>query len=163
MSFGVSAGDFIAALGLIAKVVQALDDSRGAGEEYKELVSELNTLRNALKRIESLQVEDELQPQLAALRQAAGQCHTTIDRFWKHCMEDYETSLQSNKSCGTLTRFKDGCVKVKWAVLKSDDVARFKADIARHTESISMLLSFIHMCVHHRLYPRRSSCLMRQQ
>lgn len=38
-------------------------------------------------------------------------------------------------------------MKVKWAISETDDVAKFKADIAGHTESIQMLLATVQMSV----------------
>ena len=147
VGFGFSAGDFIAAISLIGKVVQALDNSKGARHEYKELIDELYTLESALICVKCLQVEDEQQPHLAALGQAAGQCQRTIDYFWNNCVRKYQKSLQSNKSCRTLAGLKDGCVKAKWGVLKQDDPAKFKTNIASHTASINMLLLVIQMQV----------------
>lgn len=52
MSFGVSAGDLIAAGVLIKNIISALDKSSTA--EYRELLLELHGLQRALDEIEHL-------------------------------------------------------------------------------------------------------------
>ncbi|KAF2195523.1 hypothetical protein K469DRAFT_543283 [Zopfia rhizophila CBS 207.26] len=48
-AFGFSVGDFIAAIGLIAKVIRALKDKCGAATEYQHLQLELQALERTLR------------------------------------------------------------------------------------------------------------------
>src|SRR5205823_6373955 len=44
MSFGFSAGDFVAAAELIFEIGEALSDAKGASRDYRELLQELNPM-----------------------------------------------------------------------------------------------------------------------
>ncbi|KAF2652137.1 hypothetical protein K491DRAFT_719239 [Lophiostoma macrostomum CBS 122681] len=140
VGFGFSAGDFIAALGLISQIIHALDDIKGAGHEYRELISELQTLETALTRVKGLEVESEQHSQLVALRQAAGQCLATLDQFKTQCLKQYDKSLQKHDSRTAVVHLKDAFMKAKWGVSMQDKLTWFKANIAAHTASINMLL-----------------------
>ena len=72
ISFGFSVGDFLAALDLVATVIDALRDSGNASSQNRELLRELYSLETALIRVKRLDVDDELQAEVIALRQAAG-------------------------------------------------------------------------------------------
>ena len=141
VGFGFSAGDFIAALNLVNTVVASLRDAGGSSAEYQSLISQLYALETALLRVKRLELDDSQSAEVVALRQAASQCQNTIDTFWT-TIKKYQPSLRSN---GSGSRVKDGWRKVKWAVCKSDDVAKFKADLMGHTESIELLLMTIQM------------------
>lgn len=69
--------------------------------------------------------------------QAAAQCQRTIDAFWDK-IKKYQPSLGVG---GTGSRVKDGWRKVRWAVRQKEDLAKFKADLMGHTESIEMFLT----------------------
>jgi hypothetical protein len=47
MSFGFSAGDFLAAISLVNEIVTCLKASGGSASEYQELMLELDGLRLA--------------------------------------------------------------------------------------------------------------------
>jgi hypothetical protein len=83
MSFGFSAGDFIAALELIGTVINALRESGVSGTQYRELINQLYSLETALLQVKQLELEEEQRSEYIALRQSASQCQRTIDNFWK--------------------------------------------------------------------------------
>ena len=142
VGFGFSVGDFIAALELVSTVIDALRDSGTASTEYRELLRQLYSLETALLQVKRLEVEDAQQAELIALRQAASQCQRTIDEFW-HKIQKHQPHLV-HKSANH-SRLKDKWMRIKWAVCTKDDVAKFKADLVGHTESIHLLLSTIQM------------------
>lgn len=141
VGFGFSTGDFIAALELVATVINALRDTGGSSSEFQELLSQLYTLQTALLAVQSVELDDVQHAELAALRQAAAQCQRTIDAFWEK-IQSYAPSL---KTGGSGSRAKDAWKKIKWAVCRKEDVLRFKADLVGHTESIEMLLTTVQM------------------
>jgi hypothetical protein len=51
VSFGFSAGDFIAAIELVGTVIDALLSSSTASLEYRELISQLLSLETALIQV----------------------------------------------------------------------------------------------------------------
>ena len=141
MSFGFSVGDLLAALDLVVTAIDALRDSGNASSQNRELLRELYSLETALIRVKRLDVDDELQAEAIALRQAAGQCQKTIEEFWKKICK-YQPHLQRG---GSTSRAKDGWMRIQWALCKQDDVTKFKADLVAHTQSIQVLLTTIHM------------------
>ena len=140
--FGFSVGDFLAALELVSTVIDALRDSGEAGNEYRELLRQLHSLETALIQVKRLEVDDSQYAELVALRQAAAQCQCTINTFWEK-IQVYQQNLGPFAS--RVSRLRDRWMRVKWAVCKKDDVAKFKADLAGHTESIQLLLSTLQM------------------
>jgi hypothetical protein len=48
MPFGFSVGDLIAGIGLVRSVISAFSDTRGAAQEYEQLVNTLDILSRSL-------------------------------------------------------------------------------------------------------------------
>lgn len=142
VGFGFSAGDFIAALKLVSTVLSALQNASSANIEYQELIRELYMLETALLRVKKLELEDTQNAEKIVLQQAASQCQRTIDEFWQK-VQKYQPHLSQN--CDGGSRVKDGWMRIKWAVCKKEDLARFKVDLRGHTSSIEMLLSIVQM------------------
>jgi hypothetical protein len=141
VGFGFSAGDFIAAIELVATVIDALRDSGDSSSEYRELVRQLYTLETALLQVKRLDIDESQRAEVIALRQAAAQCQRTIDDFWKK-IQKYQPCLRAG---GSTSKLRDEWVKVKWALCKKDDVTRFKADLMGHTQSVELLLTTVQM------------------
>jgi hypothetical protein len=146
VSFGFSVGDFIAVIELVGTVADALRSSGNAGAEYRELVSQLLSLELELIQVKDLEFEESQYEQVVALRQAAAQCRRTIDGFLER-VRKYQPTLGG---AGSSLKIKDWWMKIKWAVFKKDDVARFKADLLSYTENIQLLLASIQLyCTTH--------------
>ena len=141
VGFGFSVGDFIAALRLVDTVVDALRESGRSSANFQELLAELQSLKAALHSVDQLQLHDDQQPELLALKQASAQCQITVENFWKRIMK-YQPHLGAT---GTDFRLKSGWMKIKWAFCKKEDLARFKVDVQAHTQSIMILMLAIHM------------------
>lgn len=110
--FGFSFGDFVAGIGLIKDLVGALRDSGGSGEQFRAVLSELETLRTALEAIQTLDVDDSLTSERFALHYAASLCQRTILDF-REKISKYNTVLRVG---GSGSRFKDSYKKVQWAL-----------------------------------------------
>ena len=141
MSFGFPAGDFIAAIELVAKVIDALRESGGSGSEYREIVRQLYSLETALLQVKRLEVNPAQNAELVSLKQAAAQCRVAIDDFWKN-VQKYQPHLRTG---GSSSRLKDGWMKIQWADCKKEDLAKFKSSLVGHTESIQLLLMAMQM------------------
>ncbi|MCJ1382343.1 hypothetical protein MMC17_005456 [Xylographa soralifera] len=136
VGFGFSAGDFIAAIQLVASVIDALREVGGAGDRFHDLVRELSILQHALERVQALTYDESQHFGLVALYQAAAQCQLAISDFWKKVSK----SQPHLKQGGSDSKFKDGWMKVWWTVCKKKDVERFRVDLRAHTCSILVLL-----------------------
>ena len=141
MSFGFSVGDFIAALEVVGAVITSLRETGGAKSQFRELTQELYSLELALIRVKQLEFEEDQVDDYAALKQAACQCQFTIDAFWKTANR-YQRHLLSKKGSLSLV---DAWMKVQWALFKTEDLTRFKANIAAHTQSILLLVSAVQL------------------
>jgi len=142
VGFGFSVGDFIAALKLVSTVIDALQKSGEARNEQRELLHQLYSLETALLRVKRLELGESQHAELQALKQAAAQCQRTITDFWNK-IEPYQKNL--GPSASKSERLNDKLARIKWAICKKEDIAKFKADVAGHTASIHLLLSTLQM------------------
>lgn len=141
VGFGFSVGDFLAAVELVGNVIGALREATGSGANYRDLLKELLTLETALLHVKRLDLDSGQRTEKVALRQAATQCQRTIDDFW-NTIQKYQPHLREG---GTGSRVKDSWFKIRWAVCKKDDLAKFKADLRGHIVAINVLLVVVQM------------------
>lgn len=141
VGFGFAVGDFIAGLQLVREVISSLQSSAGSVLEYHTLISELFTLERALLEVKALRYEDCEATQLDALKCAATQCQSTIDRFLAK-IKKYQPSLNAQ---GSTSKVKDGFRKIQWALCEKSDLEVFKAEVRGHAGSINLLLATIQM------------------
>lgn len=162
--FGFSVGDIIAGVKLICTSLEALKESGGAEVSHRGLEVELKSLESALHRADKLELDAGLGLEKVALQEAINQCRGTVSTFWSKT-EKYHRYLQpqtaTSSSCGTqipnptsgnnslASHTSSSCIwngakkswyKVKWATLKKDDLADFRAEIRGHTSSITIML-----------------------
>ena len=127
--FGFSVGDFIAGISLLHTLVSALREHGDAREECGELLHELEALEAALMQVQQLVAEDTKKAENLALRQGAAQCQETIHEFGQR--------LHKAQGCGW--------TRVKWALSRKEDIAKFCARIIGRTEAIRLLLTVVQM------------------
>ncbi|QKX58177.1 uncharacterized protein TRUGW13939_05298 [Talaromyces rugulosus] len=58
MSFGFSAGDFIAGANLACTIVRALSESRGASTEYQDVIRELGCIQQTFLQVEQMRASN---------------------------------------------------------------------------------------------------------
>ncbi|KAF2692026.1 lytic polysaccharide monooxygenase [Lentithecium fluviatile CBS 122367] len=144
-SFGFSAGDFVAAIHLIHKIALALDDSKGASSEFQELKEQLTTADNILRQVQALELENEQNSEAAGLRQATAKLHETIERFHENHIKRYDPILPSNGAgSSSLARVKGSYTKVKWAVLKKEELQKFKDNVKTEIDLITLQMVVVH-------------------
>jgi hypothetical protein len=71
VEFGFSAGDFIAAIKLVAIVIDALWESGNSCADNREIISPLLTLQTAPLGMEQIELDEVQHTQPVALQQAA--------------------------------------------------------------------------------------------
>ena len=136
MSFGFSAGDFIAAGKLIKDIVSALNHD--AASSYLELILELHGLKRALGEIEHLKCPPCQEAALNSVKVAALMCQYPLDEF-ANKLGKYERLgvLPTNSERGRLKRLGS---KLRWVAGMDDDVAKLRAYITAHVGSLNMRL-----------------------
>ena len=138
--FGFSVGDIVTALKLIKQSIEAVQDTKGSSAEFKALDHEIGSLRDGLEAVEDLKLDQRFGPkskQAAAIRQAVSRCRQCIEAFLL-TIAKYQPWLRTKTPAGAA--WKTSLKKIQWALCKRDDVNRFRAQLERHSLSISMLL-----------------------
>ena len=139
--FGFSVGDFIAAIRLVGTVTDALRNAQRAGREFADIVQLLSTLEVCLINVKEIVLENPGDPHGALLHRAVAQCQRTIHAFWKQ-VQKYQPHLQSTEHSSKL---RDSWMKVRWALCKQEDVARFKAEIQCQVIAIELALTTLQL------------------
>ena len=96
MSFGFSAGDFIAASQLIAGIISSLKESGGSKSEYQGLVRHLANLDHTLKHLDTLKGS-----RVDSIKCAALPCRYQLDAFFQS-IRPYDKSLGIGSTAGVV-------------------------------------------------------------
>lgn len=136
--FGYSAGDFVATIQLISKVITAFKDSGGACEEYQQLHSELETLSGLLHRFE---INDHC-THVDAIQIVAENCRGPLQHFLDKTSRRYGSSLDGTRKHhgGMTAKIVAVARKVQWAVFMEKDIARLRGMIQANVANIDLLL-----------------------
>jgi len=151
--FGFSVGDFVAGIGLVRDVIEALQASSSSTARYQGLMSELFALERALLEVKKLGLGDnqatqperlEIEALHGVLRLIVTQCQDTINKLLEK-IKKYEGHLSAN---GSGSKLKDALRKVQWALLTDKDLEESRAEIRGHSNSITMLLTLTQLYGH---------------
>ncbi|KAI9640002.1 hypothetical protein NHQ30_011561 [Ciborinia camelliae] len=118
IGFGFSFGDFIAAIDLVATAVDAFRECGNSSSEFRGIVRQFGSLEDTLTRVKKLELDDTQRAEGIGSQKAASGCQITIDGFWNK-VQKYQLPLRDG---GSSSRLKDGWMKIKWELCKSDDV-----------------------------------------
>lgn len=139
MSFGFSAGDFIAAASLAYKLISALSESSGSSMEYQQLVQDLSCVHRTLLQVEQMKDANQLnQSTINALRHQVDSARAPIEAFLEKT-EKYRRSLGGSGGLGSSV--KDSWRKMGWSLHKKDDVKALRDVLQLRLLSINILLS----------------------
>ncbi|KAL9587979.1 MAG: hypothetical protein Q9203_003203, partial [Teloschistes exilis] len=139
--FGFSVGDIVAGLKLIKQSIEAIQDTKGSSADFEALGHEIASLKAGLEAVEDLKLDQTFgseSKQCVAIGQAIARCWKCVDVFLS-TIAKYQPWLRSKAASASLN-WKANLKKIQWALCKKDDVNRFRAQLERHTSSISMLL-----------------------
>jgi len=143
--FGFSVGDCISICLLIKDTIKALDSVHGAKAEYKAVIRELWALDRALLDVVNLQETighgnsntKELNALFVTVGTAVQECKGSIKSFLG-TIKGYEGSLDGGDGNGSLWSGVRG--KISWALLRKDDLKKFRAEVNARSSAINMLL-----------------------
>jgi hypothetical protein len=138
--FGFSVGDIIAGIGVIKNSIRALNDTQGATKDHKSLSDTLTRLCETLEAVRDLDIDPEHNVrQREAIRQAVDQCQRCIDDLI--CKIAKYNIIQPGMQHMTWeSSVKAAAKKIQWALLKQDDLSKFKTDIQLQFDAITVLL-----------------------
>ena len=137
--FGFSAGDFVAAIGLVVKISKALRDTGGASTECKGLIQDLHNLQQILELLQRLRPASGNLSQVNAIRGVALTCLTPLREFAAKIQKSYGSISGSSQARNRLLQTGR---KIQWAVFGADEIAKFRALISAKASSIGLLLGF---------------------
>lgn len=147
--FGYSAGDFIATIEVIAKVITAFKDSGGASEEYRQLLHQLETLLGLLKHLSSIRSTDSNLTHVNAIKVAAISCRAPLQEFLDKTTRRYTSLEGSQNHQGNLPRTAAKLMtagrKVHWAVFMEKNIERIRGMIGPSVININLLLGLIQL------------------
>lgn len=139
VTFG-SVGDIITICLLAKSIVEALDDSRGSSAEYQGLVSEIRSLEYSLLEVEQFTRSWRDSSTSASLQLECSklvmECRKTLEAF-RDYLKKYDSSLSKDPRTGILRR---AGAKIKWHLLTKDTVARFRSELAGHSNALNMMM-----------------------
>ena len=127
-----SVGDIVAIVTLAVQIGEALDDSRGASNDYQELIDELDAFRNALSFVdEDLDTTSLPENLLRLTKIESDKCRKMMEKFL-NSIEGYKVLREKGRS--SIWR------KIIWSLFKSKEVAAFRGKISRHQQHLSLLI-----------------------
>ena len=136
VGFGFSFGDFVTGISLIIDLVQALDDAKGARAEIRMLQTELNVLQSALEAIKQCNLQ-KTDPYFDTAMKAVADSLEAIGKF-RNKVTKY-IDLDEAQSVRRTWR------KVKWALVRREDVDELRARLGPQVTALNLLLSAIHL------------------
>jgi Fungal N-terminal domain of STAND proteins len=136
VGFGFSIGDVISGLKLLRNSVEAVNNVHGSSADYASLIAELESLNTALEAASELTSEHLVNPeQRKAINSAVKACQKCVDDFLVRIAQ-YQQHLKRGNS-----GWRSCYMKIKWALCKQEDVAKLRAMLGSHTNSINVLLA----------------------
>ncbi|MCJ1377833.1 hypothetical protein MMC17_000929 [Xylographa soralifera] len=146
VGFGFSFGDLVDAIRLVADVVAALKDSTGASADFRELMTELDSLGIALIAVKDSDLPESSR-EYSAAKQAIGDCQACITKFLA------KVAKYQQLSTGHLTMreqilaghspVREQILKIKWARCHKEDVSILRAKLAGQVTVLNLLLNVI--------------------
>jgi hypothetical protein len=136
-SFGWSAGDIVATINLVNRVVQCIGGAHDARVHFQELLSELQGLSRALSEISELTRIPGQTPEIQALKFASCSCGETLQRFYEK-IRPFEDTLGA---ASTQSKLKAVPRMVRWELLIKKDVPELRSYLVAHVGSLNLRLS----------------------
>ena len=138
MSFGFSAGDFIAAATLVSRLVIALSESSGSSHEYQQIIQDLASVHRTLLQVEQMKQANQLsQSAVNALKHEVDSARKPVEDFLGKT-EKYRKALQAG---GSGSGLKDSWRKIGWSLFKKEEIATLRDVLQVRLLSINVLLS----------------------
>ncbi|KAI1275893.1 hypothetical protein F5Y07DRAFT_399950 [Xylaria sp. FL0933] len=124
--FGFSAGDFIAVIGLVFKICEALDNASGSFAEFRDVRQQLKSFGHVIEGIQKAGVDGTISSANAAL----------LPEILLSCtkaLNDFQSFLSTYKGMRSITK------KISWVTLGKSKLEGFRSRINENM----MLLSLI--------------------
>lgn len=138
MSFGFSVGDLLGAANLTYRLIAALRENHDAGEEYRAAIDELGCYQTALMRVSYLgRSKNVPRDTFDAASYMVMQSMDMIQSYLEQTKK-YDQKLGRAGVSG----FRHGVRKVRWTLLKADDMKKLRESLQRRNAGLQLLLQF---------------------
>lgn len=139
ITFG-SVGDIISVCLLAKKIVDALDNSRGAPAEYRGIIAEIRSLETSLLEVEVFlrkhKDNAELAPLTRQVTKLVGACHESVQSFHAH-LKKYDSAL----GAGSSTKMARSIgTKIRWQLGEKEAIPKFRGQLLAHCNALNMIL-----------------------
>jgi hypothetical protein len=141
MSFGWSAGDIIAAINLLAEVVQALDSVNGAADNYRQGILFLKRLIHTLEPLKTFTDIDARPTFRDEIRKEVDAIKIPVEDFLAIVMK-YESSLGPTASKGYHRHVGK---KLQWHYSDAKKLEKLEVKIDNHMRTLDILLQRLTM------------------
>lgn len=138
MSFGWSVGDIAAAVKLLYKVINALDDADGAADNYRESVGFLRDLMRTIHALSTLPSLNTYPSYTDEIEQQVNFIKEPVEHFIATVRKKYEASLGETTLRG---HHRHVYKKLQWHFAKENEVLVLRDKISRHMRIIDSLVS----------------------
>ena len=139
--FGFSVGDFIAAIGLTKDVISSLKGRGGAIEACYELLNELQTDCETLKRLQSTKLPSRYAADQTAIARQADKLHASALKLFQ-VIQQYEVDFRRP---GTEKFYRAVNKKSKWALVMLDRIDRYRTDVQAQSLTLRLILERINL------------------
>lgn len=137
MSFGFSAGDFVAAASLAYKLIQALSSSSGSSMEYQQLIQDLSCIHRTLLQVEQMKSAGQLnRSTVNALMHQVVSAKQPMEAFLQRIAK-YRRSLGG----GSGSMAVDSWRKMGWSLHKGAEMKDLRNTLQLRLLSINVLLT----------------------
>ncbi|KAI1740091.1 hypothetical protein F4680DRAFT_419658 [Xylaria scruposa] len=162
VSFGFSVGDFIAVASLVHKIIQAIDENKGAATEYKSCVSMLKSLhscicaiKNSLKFTRDASSFEFHEAALAnGVMYEINICMNLLNAFLDNTYKYTASLLPSSEARnlgeaqtamslfragrGTIKKLEEAWTKISWAIFRKEDIRKLESALQPHLSALQL-------------------------
>ena len=150
MSFRCSSGDIATAIGLVIKVIKALDSGGGATKHYREATAFLQNLKDTLEPLQASTLFEAYPTYGELVRQQVDKIKLAVDHFLKLAGK-FEPDLGGTESIGSLRHIS---AKLKWRFSASKALTELMTELSGYMRVLdTLLLRFVVYVLPVRLFP----------
>jgi len=139
MSFGWSAGDIATAIALTYNLIQALDDTHGAANDYREAVAFLGDLKRILEPLHAFTAWSAYPTYAKEIRTQVTYIKQPIEEFLAAILK-YEPSLGDNARRCWRKGLPTALRKLQWYIFMSKKVLALRGKIESHMRVLDSLM-----------------------
>jgi hypothetical protein len=136
MSFGFSVGDLLGAANLTYRLIQAVQGSHDAGEDYRAAVHELGCMQQAFIRVSCLGANQNISQATFSSASWIVMGAMDIIKSFLDKTKKYDRRLGGLGTSGMAQNLR----KIGWTLYKADDMKKLRETLHAQLSSLNVLL-----------------------